>query len=399
MRIGERLVRAGLITREQLQEALSAQVVHGGRLGTNLIERSQISLDAMAEALAEQHQVPAALETDFATADPELQHQLTPELAAEYRAVPLRFDADSRRVVIAVIDPHETAALAELSESFRYEVTLAVAAELRIFYQLERVYGIRRPNRMLRVRTDAFHAVEPDEDYDQVEVSAGDDVEHAIEADEPAPPSAAPGRERRRFVRTLSDVEPPEAPAQLARIAVKRVAVGSEDTPLDEAASLDDRVRAIRQATGRDRVGDLVIAGLRSNLDLDAGVFLVVRDQVAIGWKGFVRDGSPDAVEAVAIPLHQPSILQPCYRDATTFIGSPADIATDIDRRLWTLLGSPPPADVTVVPVAPGGHVVCLLYAHVLPPQNLDAHLLRAVRSLAQATTSSFERLIRAAQR
>lgn len=399
MRIGERLVRAGLVTREQLQEALSAQVVHGGRLGTNLIERAWITLDCMAQVLAEHHGVPAALEADFAGADAELQERLAPELAAEYRAIPLRAETETRRVVVAVIDPDDTGASAELAEAFGCEVILAVAPELRIFYQLERVYGIRRPNRMLRVRTDSFHAAEPDE-YEvelDVDLRKGDTVDEPLEDD--APPSAPPGRERRRFVRTLSDVEPPEAPARLARIAIKRVAVGSGELPIEDIATFDDRLRAVRQATGRNRVGDLVIASLRRDLDVDAGVILVIREEVAIGWKGFVAGGQADAVESVAIPLAQPSILRPCYRDATTFVGCPAEVATDIDHRLWTLLGSEAPADVTVVPVAPGGHVVCLIYAHVLSPRSLDAHTLRGVRALAQSTTSAFERLIRAAQR
>lgn len=400
MRIGERLVRAGLVTREQLQEALSAQVVHGGRLGTILIERSWITLDRMAQALAEHHGVPAALEADFADADTELQQQLDPELAAEYRAIPLRAESDTRRVVVAVIDPDDTGASAELAEAFGCEVILAVAPELRVFYQLERVYGIRRPNRMLRVRTDSYHTVEP-EDYQaerEVDLRRGDSGDLELDQDEP-PPSTPSGRERRRFVRTLSDVEPPEPPARLARIAIKRVAVGCGELPIEDIATFDDRLRAVRRATERDRVGDLVITSLRRDLGVDAGVILVIREEVAIGWKGFVAGGQADAVEAVAIPLAQPSILRPCYRDATTFVGCPAEVATDIDHRLWTLLGSEAPADVTVVPVAPDGHVVCLLYAHVLSPRSLDAHTLRGVRALAQSTTSAFERLIRAARR
>ena len=38
MKLGTALVKEGVITPEQLEEALKAQVIFGGKLGTNLIE-------------------------------------------------------------------------------------------------------------------------------------------------------------------------------------------------------------------------------------------------------------------------------------------------------------------------------------------------------------------------
>lgn len=43
MRLGEYLVKEGIITRQQLNQAFERQVVYGGRIGTNLIELSFIS--------------------------------------------------------------------------------------------------------------------------------------------------------------------------------------------------------------------------------------------------------------------------------------------------------------------------------------------------------------------
>ena len=48
-RIGETLVDAGAISPEQLAKALETQVVFGGRLGTNLVELSYMSLDELAD--------------------------------------------------------------------------------------------------------------------------------------------------------------------------------------------------------------------------------------------------------------------------------------------------------------------------------------------------------------
>ncbi|MEO7730494.1 MAG: hypothetical protein ABIY55_05940, partial [Kofleriaceae bacterium] len=60
-RLGELLVAAGLLTVEQVEQAVRAQVMWGGRLGTNLVELGYIDLDKLATALSRQHGIPAAL--------------------------------------------------------------------------------------------------------------------------------------------------------------------------------------------------------------------------------------------------------------------------------------------------------------------------------------------------
>ena len=54
LRIGELLIQAGLITASQLQSALTAQRIFGGRLGTNLVEHGFVSEVDLARVLARQ---------------------------------------------------------------------------------------------------------------------------------------------------------------------------------------------------------------------------------------------------------------------------------------------------------------------------------------------------------
>ena len=54
-RLGELLVAAGLLTTDQVDRALRAQVMWGARLGTNLIELGFIDLDTLSTVLAQQH--------------------------------------------------------------------------------------------------------------------------------------------------------------------------------------------------------------------------------------------------------------------------------------------------------------------------------------------------------
>src|SRR6266480_2000888 len=88
-RLGELLVVTKLLTPEQIDQALRAQVMWGGRLGTNLIELGYIDLDALSQALARQHKLPAALARHFEKADTELQKKLSPAFAEQFTTVPL----------------------------------------------------------------------------------------------------------------------------------------------------------------------------------------------------------------------------------------------------------------------------------------------------------------------
>jgi hypothetical protein len=160
-RLGEHLVAAGLLTPGQVEQALRAQVLWGGRLGTNLIELHYLELDPLTRALGRQHHMPAALARHFEKADPELQHRLSPELADRLSCVPLLQMGPERHVVIAAVSPLPPRQLALIADELCVDVRRlvpAVAAELRIRYQLERVYQIRRTARFLRSRGKSIPA-------------------------------------------------------------------------------------------------------------------------------------------------------------------------------------------------------------------------------------------------
>ncbi|HMG52497.1 MAG TPA: hypothetical protein VK601_03420, partial [Kofleriaceae bacterium] len=154
-RLGELLVATGLLTTEQVEQALRAQVLWGGRLGTNLVELHLLELDPLAKALGRQHRLPAALARHFEKADPVLQARLSPELAERFSCIPLLAMGPEQHVVIAALAPLAPRQLAVIADELAVEVRQvvpAIAGELRIRYQLERVYRIRRAARFLRAR-------------------------------------------------------------------------------------------------------------------------------------------------------------------------------------------------------------------------------------------------------
>src|SRR5215475_10427544 len=100
-RLGELLVSAGLLGSGQVEQALRAQVLWGGRLGTNLVELHYLELDPLSRALGRQHHLPAALARHFEEADPELQARLPPEIAERFSCLPLVQMGPDQHVVIA----------------------------------------------------------------------------------------------------------------------------------------------------------------------------------------------------------------------------------------------------------------------------------------------------------
>jgi hypothetical protein len=210
--------------------------------------------------------------------------------------------------------------------------------------------------------------------------------------------ASTPSAERRHFVPTLSDTS---TQATLARIAVRQVASESgirtlQDTPPPRPSSVEDLARLVRRADTRDRVGDLVIDALAElpGAPLDAAAIFVVRPPLAIGWKGFCDDGRA-VIESLAVPLDQSGLLTDSYANKKTLMVEPR-AATVIDERMWSLLGGLTPRHVLIAPICVGDTVVALLYAQ--SSSGLGQAEALAI-TLAEAASTAFGRLLRAAQR
>lgn len=465
-KLGELLIADGLLTAAQVEQALRAQVMWGGRLGTNIVELGFLDLDALSRALGRQHQLPAALARHFERGDRELQRLLSPEFAERFICVPLmKIQNDDKSVVVAVASPLVGKPLAIVADELAIEpkqIIQSVVAELRLRYHLERVYQIPRGIRFLRSRgptVPAFpqfqeappaleesapdHAipvaheagesltmpvvqqtivsappapeppesmvipiieVEPDPEPEPEPVfsssnpglSSLDDLppQDSGPHELPTAPKAAEqaGRDRRQYVRTLGDMVDPDAVAPdhkaLGRIAIRRVAVNAE--PNAQGSTFPEATRAIRRATDRDRIAELAMAAIdRYAPTCDAAMLLVVRGEVAIGWKGFVRNAPPPP--EFAVPLDRPGLCV-VARKNTTARCSAGDL-DQIDCLLLEALGRTD-GDLVVVPIGIAGQVVCMIATATAP----DAPVA-AVEAVAAAAGAALSRLMHAASR
>lgn len=122
--LGALLVREGLITAAQLEEALIDQEGTGRRLGELLVEWGWVTSAAISRALAEQYELDY-LDLGSVELDAEAVARLPEAVARRYQALPVMFLPD-RRLLVGVADPTDVGACDELRTLLGSAIRLAV---------------------------------------------------------------------------------------------------------------------------------------------------------------------------------------------------------------------------------------------------------------------------------
>ena len=142
LKLGELLINKKLFTRKQLEEALQAQAVFGGKLGTILIEMGAIGELDLAQVLSNQLGVPFVHPDQLVDIPAAALNALTPELAQKYQVLPLRLE--KRILTVVMANPRDLKAIDELGLRTGYVIRPILAPELRLTYALEHYYRIPR---------------------------------------------------------------------------------------------------------------------------------------------------------------------------------------------------------------------------------------------------------------
>ena len=138
--LGELLVDAGHLTRDQLEAALNQQQEFGRRLGEILLGRGWISSRALAEALARQYDI-EFVDLARAQVDPVSAALLQPQFARRHQALPVRFISEDD-VLVAVADPTNFQIIDDLHLAIPQKITLAVAESDVLDGALARIYRV-----------------------------------------------------------------------------------------------------------------------------------------------------------------------------------------------------------------------------------------------------------------
>ena len=355
--LAERVYRAGLVSDARLVDAF---VSLGATDATNLVLAGTpppAALGAFNRALAERH-----------------------------RALPLA--VERRRLVVALLDPSDTATLERLSFTCGLVIEPRACRARVLFEGLARAYDavvVKPEPGFLHSRRAAAAAVSapgaddlgfdlppPSTDAaaaafvrrgqanvstspmarvlaEAADVAAGDgiDVDLSDTSDEGEPPD-----ERRTVLsdpsRTPSrrlDLRPASSP-RLSAEAIARIRQSSHDDVSSARDSLPPMVLR------------LLVPPLR------ACALFVIRKNIAVGWDVLTSTGTIDTatVRNVLLPLTADSVLSTAFHTRQAAVGRPRD-PTTMERTLFRFLRLPPPRSFAALPVLVGDEVVSLLYA------------------------------------
>jgi len=136
-RLGEMLVKANLITEEQLRKALAQQETSGGRLGANLVKLGFISEDDITSFLSKQYGVPSINLSHF-DIDSAVIKLIPSEIAQKHMVVPI--SRTGNVLTVAMADPSNIFAIDDIKFMTGFKVEPVVAAETSVKNAINKYY-------------------------------------------------------------------------------------------------------------------------------------------------------------------------------------------------------------------------------------------------------------------
>jgi len=136
-RIGEMLLREGLITKEQLQKALDEQRASGSRVGYSLVKMGFVDETELTRMLARQYRMPAVDLTKFEV-DARIAKLIPAELATKHLILPLK--RDGRTLTVAMADPTNLGVIDDLQFITRYDIFPVIGGEFTLRNAVEKYY-------------------------------------------------------------------------------------------------------------------------------------------------------------------------------------------------------------------------------------------------------------------
>jgi len=353
------------VTRGNLKRALSAQVVYGGRIGTNLVERGWCNIDKLAWTLGQQHGVPVAGEEQLAQVPRQTLTIMPGTICARYSILPLRYER--AHIHLAMLDPHRLDLIDEVGSILGIPVIHPYAApELRLHHYLEVHYEVPRPKRFLR--------------------APGDPIEH----------------ERRSFLTpsvSLPALSPtgPRASQELLQMVFgpeSQKSRKSDDLIIslegfeERPPTLDSLVDALEKAPDRDTLIERLLQPLLPEVDLS--VLFVIRGTAAMAVGAWGTMVSQEHVRNIVVPVSGSDLLEWVVSQRVPLRG---DAKSDpIQQTLSAFLGKPAPGEVCLVPICVDDQLVNVLWLQTR--QAFAGQALPQLCRLASAAAAAYRRLM-----
>lgn len=140
MKLGELLLKAGVVNELQLQTALAEQQRWGGRLGTILVRMGALTEDLLVKALCKQLNLPRA-DLSRIHVPASILERINEEVCDRYGVMPLLYDPNSKSLACAVSDPYNVVMLDDLSRRVGLNIVPMLAGETQIRTTVAAFFG------------------------------------------------------------------------------------------------------------------------------------------------------------------------------------------------------------------------------------------------------------------
>lgn len=137
MRIGDELVKAGLLSKEQLASALERQKTVGKKIGELLVDLEYVTEDQLLSVLSKQLDIPLLQLRDFKI-DAAFSMQLPETFARQYSAILLKKESDG--YLVGMTDPLDIIAYDELARTLKAPLNIVLIKQEDLAKNLNIVY-------------------------------------------------------------------------------------------------------------------------------------------------------------------------------------------------------------------------------------------------------------------
>ncbi|HYS06549.1 MAG TPA: type IV-A pilus assembly ATPase PilB [Candidatus Dormibacteraeota bacterium] len=183
VKLGEMLIKAGLLTPQKLQDALEYQKTNGGKLGLNLIKLGFVKEEEITRVLSQQYGVPA-INLSKIEVDDSVVKLIPSEVAQKYLIMPV--SRSGATLTIAMVDPTNVFAMDDIKFMSGYNVEPVVASEVAIKEAIDRYYGSIHALELKKVMDDLAQE-ENDQNLELLEEEQEVDLAKLEAATEEAP--------------------------------------------------------------------------------------------------------------------------------------------------------------------------------------------------------------------
>jgi type IV pilus assembly protein PilB len=136
-RIGDLLLNAGVITEEQLNQALAEQKNNPGRLGSTLVRLGFVSNEELMNFLSVQLGTPAVDLNDIKI-NPEVLKLIPADLASKHLILPINRIGST--LIVATCDPTDLSAIDDIKFITGYNIEITIASELSLKSAIDNFY-------------------------------------------------------------------------------------------------------------------------------------------------------------------------------------------------------------------------------------------------------------------